>query len=151
MTKKLFWFEFQVTVFYVINSDKQGLIHHIHCFGCIFFHQSMKRNFVDFIGSCSMIFTLDFIHGMPQTFLIQENIFAFTMNYCYNTILIHTLCFLCPLLSSIKTNTYLGSIYQIPVPSLISWNTNLEFGVCTSILHLNLKYTHSGICWFVEF
>ena len=115
------------------------------------------RNFADFIGSCSMIFTLDFIHGMPQTFFIQENIFAFIMNDCYNTIFIHTHCFFMPT-TIIYQNQYIFS-FNLPntivataaVSSLISRNTNLEFGVCTSILHLNLKHTHSGKCWFVEF
>ena len=30
------------------------------CFGCMFYHQSMIKKFLDFIGSYSMIFKLDF-------------------------------------------------------------------------------------------
>ena len=38
-------------------------------------------------------FTLDSIHRMPQTFIIQQNILLFAMFYSCNKIFIHTLCF----------------------------------------------------------
>ena len=31
--------------FFIINSNNQELIHHIHCFGCIFCHQSKTKKF----------------------------------------------------------------------------------------------------------
>ena len=30
-------------MFFIINSNNQELIHHIHCFGCIFYHQSKTK------------------------------------------------------------------------------------------------------------
>ena len=36
-----------------------------------------------------MIFTLNSIHQMSQTFLIQQKIFVFIMTYCRNNIFIH--------------------------------------------------------------
>ena len=79
--------------FYIINSDNQELIHDIHCLKHLLYHQSMIKNFVDFIGSYFMIFTLDSIFRMSQTLIIQKIIFVFIMTHCYNNIFIHTLCF----------------------------------------------------------
>ena len=43
--KKLFCWVIKITLFYIINSDNQRLIHHIHYFRCIFYHQSMIKKF----------------------------------------------------------------------------------------------------------
>ena len=44
LTKKLFWIV-KITVYFIINSDKQALIIHIHCFGYVFYHQNMIKKF----------------------------------------------------------------------------------------------------------
>ena len=68
---------------FITNSNNQDPINHIHSLGYIFCHQSTRqRNFVDFINSCSMIFTLNPICRMSQTFFTQKDIFVFIMNYC---------------------------------------------------------------------
>ena len=51
----------------LFNSNDQKLIRDIHCYGYIFYHQSMIKIFVDFAGSYFIIFTLDSIHRMFQT------------------------------------------------------------------------------------
>ena len=51
-----------------LNFNKQELIHHTDCSGYIFCHQSKTITFVDFISSYSMIFALNPIHRMSQTF-----------------------------------------------------------------------------------
>ena len=61
-----------------MNFKNQELICHIHCLGCIFYDQSLIKNFVDFLVSYFMIFTLDSIHRMAQTITIQQNILVFT-------------------------------------------------------------------------
>ena len=33
----------KITVFFIINTNNQELIHHIHCFRCIFYHQSKTK------------------------------------------------------------------------------------------------------------
>ena len=53
---------YKITLFYVISSDTQELVHHTHCLGYVFYHQSMMKNFVDLIGSYSIILTLDTTH-----------------------------------------------------------------------------------------
>ena len=52
-----------------------------------------QRNLAYFISSFSKIFTLNSIHWISQTFLIQQNIFVFIITYWCNNIFIHTLCF----------------------------------------------------------
>ena len=56
---------------------------------------SSKNNKEIYVTSlvCSMIFTLDFIYLMPQKFLIQENIFVFTMTFVAKTFLFMPLTF----------------------------------------------------------
>ena len=49
----------------MINSNNQELIYHIHYLGYVFIIKAWQRNFVDFIGSYSMILTLISIHRMP--------------------------------------------------------------------------------------
>ena len=43
--KKSFWLVSKITVFYISNFGNQRLIHHIRCFGCKFYHQSMIKKF----------------------------------------------------------------------------------------------------------
>ena len=76
-----------------MNSNNQELFYHIHCIGYIFYHQSTKTFFVSLMGSYSKTFTLDSIHQISQTFLIQLNIFVFIMTYFCKNISIHTLYF----------------------------------------------------------
>ena len=43
LDKKAFLNSYEDNCFFIINSNNQELIHHIHCFGCIFYHQSKKK------------------------------------------------------------------------------------------------------------
>ena len=98
-----------IMFFFIINSNKQELIYHIHCFEYIFYHQSMTKNLVDFISSCSMIFTLNPMHWTSQTFHIQQNIFIFIMTYfCLHLLFFYAHCYHLP-----NTNTSLALIQQI--------------------------------------
>ena len=80
LTKKLFRVVIKITVF-IINSNNQEQVHHIHCFEYI--------NLVNFISSYTMTFVLSPIHQMSQTFLIQQNIFIFILTYCRNNIFVY--------------------------------------------------------------
>ena len=60
----------------MFNFDKLEQINHIHCLEYIF----RPISFADFISLYFMIFTLNPI--MSETFIIQQNVFIFTMAYC---------------------------------------------------------------------
>ena len=82
----------------------------------IFIIKAWSRNFVDFIGPYSIIFTLDSIHRMSQIFVIQQSTFSFVMTYCCNNIFIHNPCFfkLTTVIYHIpKRNTILSLIQEI--------------------------------------
>ena len=59
-----------------------------------------------------MIFTLNAIHQMSQTFLIQQNIFVLTVSY-FSTFSFTTFAFLYSLYHLPRMNTYLALIQQI--------------------------------------
>ena len=40
LREKAFSNSYKDSCLFIINSNNQELIHHIHCFGCIFYHQS---------------------------------------------------------------------------------------------------------------
>ena len=94
----------KITIFFlIINSNKQQLKSIISIVSDIYFIiKAWQRNFVNFVGSYFMIFTLDSIHQMFENFIVQQNIFVFTMTYCCNNILVLTVFFLCSQLSSTK-------------------------------------------------
>ena len=78
------------------NSNNQKLIHYIYYLGYVFYHYFVKarqRNFINSIGSFSVIFTLDSINQIFQTLIIQQNIFVFTMADSCNNNFFDTLCF----------------------------------------------------------
>ena len=112
--KKLFWIVIKITLFFIINSNNQELIYHSHSFGCNFIIKVRQRNFFDFICSYSMIFTLNLIHWMFQTFLIQQNIFMFIVTYCRSNIFVCTILpFHAHYYHLPSTNTSLALIQQI--------------------------------------
>ena len=82
------------------------------------------------LGSYSLVFTLDSIHQITQKFIIQQNIFVFTMTFCCNNIFIHTLYFFI-LLSPPKNEYTFGfnltnsSIATPPISSFNLPTTNL--------------------------
>ena len=144
--KSLFWLVIKVTLFYIINSDNQRLIHHIHCF-------------VNFLGSYSMIFTFNYIYQIHQTFFIQENIFVFTMTCCSN-IFIDTTCFfmfttiiyqkqICPWLQFNKFFNSNGSCFIFLLATnffliiIISWTSRIITKVkfFLSVVKFSCKYS----------
>ena len=73
--------------------------------------QILWQNFVDFINSYSMIFTLNPFHRMSETFFIQKNIFILLWIIVATTFLFTSFTFICSLLPN--ANTYLASIRKI--------------------------------------
>ena len=104
LIKKLFWLEKKLIHYawqkknfseellrqlFLINSNNQELIHHIHCFGRIYLIIKARQRNLDFIIYYFMIFNWNCIHWMSQTFLIQQNIFIFIMTYCCYSIFVY--------------------------------------------------------------
>ena len=97
-----------------------------------FIIKAWYRNFVDFIGSYSMICALSFIHWRSQTFFIEQNIFVFTMTYCFNSIFIHVVGFF--MLTAI--------IYQ---EWIHLWSQSSKFDATCFILH----FTNNLFVWII--
>ena len=74
---------------FVINSVNQELL------DPYLVTKTRQWFFVDFIRFYFMIFTLNSIHWMSQTFIIQQNIFISVINFVLNNISVHIVCFLC--------------------------------------------------------
>ena len=70
--KKSFLNSCQGNCFYKINFYNQEGIHHIHCFGCIIYHQIMIKKFFYAIGFYSMIFTLDSVDRLLKHSLFNK-------------------------------------------------------------------------------
>ena len=84
---------------YMIHSDNQKLIHHIHCFGCNLYHQSMIKKFCWFqrLMYCDLCFGFYWLNASNISYLTKHICIHYDL-LC-NDILIHTLYFLCTLLS----------------------------------------------------
>ena len=63
----------------IINSNKQGLIVHIHCLEYILSLKHDKWILFYFEGSSCMIFSFNSIHRMFETIIIQQSILAFAI------------------------------------------------------------------------
>ena len=63
----------------MINSGNKELSQTSTVLDVYFIIKAKPRNLFNFINSYFMIFTLNTIHRMYQTFFIQRNIFAFIM------------------------------------------------------------------------
>ena len=74
---------------FVINSVNQELL------DTYLVTKTRQWFFVDFIRFYFMIFALNSIHWMSQTFIIQQNIFISVINFVLNNISVHIVCFLC--------------------------------------------------------
>ena len=71
----------------------QDLIHHIHCFGCIFYHQSKAKKFCWFPKFLFHDLYFESYSSNASNIFFQQNIFIFGMTYCCNIFFIPTLCF----------------------------------------------------------
>ena len=127
--KKLFSIVIKILFVFLINSNIQELINKfLNVFNKHFIIKATQRNLIDFISFFLLIFTLNPIHQMSQTFLIQQNIFIFIMTH---NILFMLFAFLCSLLSCTKYEYIFGfnprnsSIATTAVSSFILPTTNL--------------------------
>ena len=126
------WIVIEITVIFIINSNKLELINHVDFFGYKFCHQGKTMKFRWFYKLLFYDLYFEYYSSNASNIFIQENIFTFIMTYCCNNIFIHTLYFfLYTLLSSTKNKNifafYLtnSSITTPLVSSFILSTTNL--------------------------